>query len=186
VIGFTIATYTYVNMQGFIVTFGNLSPTDVSLMYSVSLAVQIPLIGLFGAVSDRVGRRPIMLAGIVAVAVSVFPTFALVTSGNVWLGFAGLIVMAVSIGIYAGPFTAAITEMMPITTRYSSISIAYGIAVAIFGGTAGYVVAFLRELTGDTVAPAIFCILAATVTFGTVLRMRETAPGGDRHVDVDV
>lgn len=164
-------------MQGFIVTFGDLSPIDVSLMYSLSLVVQIPLIGVFGAVSDRVGRRPVMMVGIVAVGLSVFPTFALVTSGSVLLGFLGLSLMAVSIGIYAGPFTAAITEMMPITTRYSSISISYGLAVAIFGGTAGYVVAFLRERTGDTVAPAIFCILAVSVTFATVLRMRETAPG---------
>ncbi|WP_456695582.1 MFS transporter [Aeromicrobium sp. P5_D10] len=181
VVGFTIANYTYINMQGFVVTFGDLSPIDVSLMYSLSLLVQIPLIGVFGAISDRVGRRPVMLAGIIAIGLSVFPTFALVTSGSVWLGFLGLALMAASIGMYAGPFTAAITEMMPIATRYSSISISYGLAVAIFGGTAGYIVAFLREQTGDTVAPALFCIAAVGVTLGTVLRMRETAPSLSRE-----
>lgn len=186
VVGFTIANYAYVNMQGFIVTFGDLPSTTVSVMYSASLVVQIALIGAFGALSDRVGRRPVLLAGSVAMAVVVLPAFWLVTSGQAGLAFLGLVLMAVSIGMYAGPFTTAITEMMPVATRYSLISIAYGLAVAIFGGTAGFVVAYLREVTGSTVAPAFFCIAAAVVTLVAVLTLRETAPSRSGPVEEEV
>ncbi|MFI9630635.1 MFS transporter [Streptomyces sp. NPDC052042] len=178
VAGFTIATYTYVNMQGFIVTYGDLDSTDVSLIYSLSLVVQIPLIGVFGALSDRVGRRPVLLAGIIAIALSAFPTLALVSTGNAWFGLLGLTLMAVAIAVYAGPFTAAITEMMPVATRYSALSIAYGLAVAVFGGTAGFVVAYLRDVTGSALAPALFCIAACLVTLGTVLRIGEPSLQG--------
>jgi MFS transporter, MHS family, proline/betaine transporter len=186
VVGFTIANYAYINMQGFIVTFGDLPSTTVSVMYSASLVVQIALIGAFGALSDRVGRRPVLLAGSVAMAVVVLPAFWLVTSGQAGLAFLGLVLMAVSIGMYAGPFTTAITEMMPVETRYSLISIAYGLAVAIFGGTAGFVVAYLREVTGASVAPAFFCIAAAIVTLVAVLTLRETAPGHDRRAEEEI
>ncbi|MET2828478.1 MFS transporter [Mesorhizobium shangrilense] len=174
VCGFTIVTYAYVNMQSYIPAVTGLSAGTAQWLYSLSLAVQIPLIGFFGFLSDKVGRKPLMLAGAVLLTVCPIPVFALVATGSTPLVLLALIIVSVSIAVYAGPFTAAITELMPRRTRYTALSVSYGLAAALFGGTAGYVVTWLRFYTASPNAPAIYAAIAAALTLITVISTPET------------
>lgn len=81
VVGFTIMSYTYVNMQSYIVTVSDLSQGTAVALYSLSLLVQLGMIGLFGRLSDRVGRKPVLVAGAALMVVVTYPSFLLISSG---------------------------------------------------------------------------------------------------------
>ncbi|MEU7749349.1 MFS transporter [Nonomuraea sp. NPDC049158] len=174
VVGFTIMSYTYVNMQSYIVTVSDLSQGAAVALYSLSLIVQLGVIGLFGRLSDRIGRKPVLIAGAALMVVATYPSFLLISSGSTGLILAGLMLMAVAIAVYAGPFTTVITELMSRRTRYTALAVSYGFAVAVFGGTAGFVVAWLRQAMGSSLAPALFGVVAAVITLITALTTRET------------
>lgn len=173
VVGFTISTHAYLNMQSFIVSTTGLSARDTSVIFTITYAIQVPLIILSGWLSDRVGRKILLAIGSVGLLISVWPMFLLVNQGTVASVFLGLLLVSFFLAVYAGPFTASLAELMPRRTRFSSLSIAYAFTAATFGGTAGYVVAWLKESVGDF-APALYATIAAAVTFTTVALMRRS------------
>jgi len=181
VCGFTIVTYAYVNMQSFIPAVTTLSNGTAQWLYAISLAVQIPLIGFFGTLSDRIGRKPLLFTGAALLVLCPIPAFKLIATGSLPLVLLALLMVSISIAVYAGPFTAAITELMPRRTRYTALSVSYGFAAALFGGTAGYVVVWLRFQTGSPIAPAIYASIAAIITLITVFSTPETIRRNIEH-----
>jgi len=106
----------------------------------------------FAALSDRVGRRPMLIAGSALFVVAAYPLFLLLNSGSLTAG----------------------VELFATRVRYSGFSVGYNIAVAGFGGTTPYVVTWLTGATG-ALAPAFYLMGAALLSLLTVLGLRETA-----------
>ena len=77
--------------------------------------------------------------------------------------------------IYVSTAVSAGVELFATTVRYSGFSIGYNICVAGFGGTTPYVVTWLTAHTGSNTAPAIYLMVAAVISLGTVLTLAETA-----------
>jgi MFS transporter, MHS family, proline/betaine transporter len=133
--------------------------------------------------SDRVGRRPLLVAGAVALLVLTVPVTALLRRGEP----GGLLLGYALIGLALGTLvpSAFLAELFPTPLRYSGLSLTYGLASALFGGTAPALATFLVRRTGDTLSPAwyatgltvvaIACVLAAPETVG-----RPLDAGGDR------
>jgi metabolite-proton symporter len=149
----------------------------------IGSVVQFAVIPMIGALSDRVGRRPLYLVGAVGVAVWSFVFFNLVGSRS-----EGLIILAVLVGLllhalmYA-PQAAFFSELFGTSVRYTGASVGYQLA-SIFAGALAPIIAV--KLLGSTEAPnttavAIYMTVASVLTVISVLFARETARSSLSH-----
>jgi MHS family proline/betaine transporter-like MFS transporter len=151
------------------------SKTHAFLSITVASLVALILILPLAALSDRVGRRPMLIAGSLAFAILGYPLFVLLDSGSLAAAIAAHCGLAVIESIYVSTAVAAGVELFATRVRYSGFSVGYNICVAAFGGTTPYVVTWLTAETGDNVAPAYYIVAAAVVSLLTILTIRETA-----------
>jgi MHS family proline/betaine transporter-like MFS transporter len=141
----------------------------------VGLVTLTVCIAAFGALSDRIGRKPLLIASAAAFLVLSWPVMALLQHGGVAGVYAGQILIGVVLAMFSGPGPAALSELFPTKLRYSTMSIGYNFAVMAFGGTAPFVATGVVELTGSGMAAALLPIVSAAVTLAVVAGMRETA-----------
>ena len=137
------------------------------------LVVASAVAPMFGRLSDRVGRRRVLLAGTVTLLAVTVPASSLVQRGDTVDMLLGYSLIGLALGSLA--LTAFLAELFPTKLRYSGLSLTYGIASALFGGTAPFVAAFLTQQTGNVQLPAWYatCVTAAAVV--CVLIAPETA-----------
>jgi MHS family citrate/tricarballylate:H+ symporter-like MFS transporter len=131
----------------------------VTLCIGVSNFIWLPLAG---ALSDRIGRRPILLAFTALTIVSAYPALT-------WLvhspSFERMLVVELFLSFlysgYNGAMVVALTEVMPADVRTVGFSLAYSLATAVFGGFTPAIATGLIEATGDRAAPGLWMTLAA-------------------------
>ena len=128
-------------------------------------AIQLVLIPVFGAMSDRHGRLPIAFVAAAAMLVVFYPLFswlAAVPTLQTLLIVQGII--GVLMAAYMGPLGALMAELFPARMRTTGLSISYAFAVAIFGGLAPLFNTWIISVTGNKLAPAFYLILAAAIS----------------------
>ena len=151
------------------------SKTDAFISITVACLVAIVLILPLASLSDRIGRRPLLITGAVAFVVLGYPLFALLNSGSLAAAIAAHCGLAVIECIYISAAVSAGVELFVTRVRYSGFAVGYNVCVALFGGTTPYIVTWLTRHTGNTFAPAFYVIGAAVISLITVLTLRETA-----------
>ncbi|MEV3905860.1 MFS transporter [Mycobacterium sp. NPDC050551] len=144
---------------------------SVTLASLVALVLILPL----AALSDRIGRRPLLIAGAVAFAVGAYPLFLLLNSGSVVAAVVAHCLLAAIESVYVAAAVTAGVELFATRVRYSGFSIGYNISVAVFGGTTPYVVTWLISETGNNLTPAVYLVVAAVVSVATLFTLRESA-----------
>jgi len=155
--------------------------TDLGFSQPVSYAVTVSgllviavLVPFMGLLSDKVGRKPVMIAGCVGFIVLTYPALMLMGSGNILAATIAMILLGLFMAAYDGASSAAMAELFPTNIRYGSMAIAYNLSVAVFGGITPYFATFLIVSSGNRFAPAFYVMAAAAVTLVVVLRARET------------
>lgn len=130
-----------------------------------------------GVMSDRVGRKPVMLFATVGFLLAVLPAYFVIIN---WRSLAALLFGAALLqafqSLYAGPVLVTITEGLPRSVRSGGLAIIYAVPILIFGGSAQFVVKALIKLTGSAYAPAGFIAGALSVAAIAMIFVRETAP----------
>ncbi|MCV7282057.1 MFS transporter [Mycolicibacterium flavescens] len=151
------------------------SRTDAFVSMTLASLVALVLILPLAALSDRVGRRPMLIAGSAAFIVFGYPLFLLLNSGSVVAAVAAHCGLAAIESIYVSTAVSAGVELFATRVRYSGFSIGYNICVAGFGGTTPYIVTWLTAASGDNLAPAWYLIAAAVISLIVVLTLTESA-----------
>jgi len=172
----TVAYYiALIYMTSYMINIGKLSQPTALWISTLGLAFMIVQLPFWGALSDRVGRRPLMIFSCASFIVLGYPFFLLASSGSVGLAILGELLMMICYAPYAATCASFLTEIIPTRVRYTSMSFGYNTAVAIFGGFAPFIATWLVRETGSSVAPALYLIAAAIITGIAVIRCRETA-----------
>ncbi|HEY3685379.1 MAG TPA: MFS transporter [Streptosporangiaceae bacterium] len=148
---------------------------DASISAVIAMTVVCVLIPLFGALSDRVGRKPMLTASCVASIVLAYPVFAWMNSGSLAAAIGGHVVLGILLALFISTSLAAMNELFATRVRYGGFSIGYNISVSAFGGTAPFIVSLLITATGNPVAPAFYVIGTALVTLAVIPTVMETA-----------
>jgi MHS family proline/betaine transporter-like MFS transporter len=151
--------------------------TKFDAFVSITLACLVALILILplAALSDRIGRRPLLIGGSVAFAGLGYPLFLLLTSGSLTAAITAHCLLAAIESVYISCAVSAGVELFATRVRFSGFSVGYNVCVALFGGTTPYVVTWLTATTGNSIAPAFYLMAAAVISLLTVLTLRETA-----------
>jgi MFS transporter, MHS family, proline/betaine transporter len=143
---------------------------------AISLACMIVLIPIFGALSDHIGRRPIMVGALILYFVLSYPLFSWMYANP---SFTSLIVVQILLcsllGAFFGPMSTASAEQFQVHVRSTGLGIAYNLAVMIFGGFAPFFVTWLIQVTGLPVAPAFYVMFGAAAGLLASLFLKERA-----------
>ncbi|KWX22536.1 major facilitator transporter [Mycolicibacterium wolinskyi] len=154
-------------LSGYFVSYvqvtGNLSREQSLLANAVAMAMYAVLLPIGGMIGDRVGRKPMLIAGSVALALLSVPCFMLVTSGSLPLAIAGQLLFVVPMCIYGGGCYTFFVEIFTTETRFTSAAISYNVGYAAFGGTAPFIGTMLVSKTGLSAAPGVYMAAAAAV-----------------------
>lgn len=157
-------------------------PAGVSMLATLVTGLTMAVMSLVGGwLSDRYGRKMVMIIPRVLLALAAYPAFMLITyqqTGTALLLMVALLVTLHSLN--AGVMLGMIPESFPRRVRSIGLSFSYAVAVTIFGGTAQFVVTWLISVTGSPMAPAWYLVVANAVAVIAMLLMRET-----RHVSLD-
>lgn len=176
-IHWTVAFYILLSyMPTFMRLHGHLTAADALWSNTIGLVVLMVLIPPLGALSDRVGRKKLLLISCAAFIILPIPFFRVILANP---GLAVVVILQMifgaAIAFFSGPGPAAIAELFPTRSRSTWMTPAYALAVAIFGGFAPFVATWLIRLTGSPMAPTYYVMAAAVVSFLVILSFRETA-----------
>jgi MHS family citrate/tricarballylate:H+ symporter-like MFS transporter len=162
----TMTTVSFYFITAYTPTFGtqqlHLSSTSslvVTLCVGLSNLIWLPVMG---AVSDRIGRRPLLILFTLLTLATAYPALA-------WLidapSFARLLVVELWLsflyGSYNGAMVVFLTEIMPVEVRTAGFSLAYSLATAIFGGFTPAISTYLIQMTGNRAVPGLWLSFAA-------------------------
>jgi metabolite-proton symporter len=174
-IGTDVAFYTFVLfILSYVTTTLGLPRTLGLTAVMVGSALQLVLIPLFGALSDRVGRRPVYLAGAVGAAVWVFAFFALLDTKQTPLVILAAVGGLVFHAMMYGPQAAFVTELFSTRLRYSGASLGYQVAGVLGGGLAPLISLALLEKYDTPIAICVYVAAALGLTVVALLFAPET------------
>jgi MFS family permease len=156
---------------------GELDSLLVTCCIGLSNFVWLPLMG---ALSDRVGRRPLLLAAALLTLLSAWPALAWLTRAP---SFARLLLvgewLSLLYGSYNGAMVAALVELMPAEVRTTGFSLAYSMATAVMGGFTPAACTWLIQLTGHRAAPALWLSAAAALGLAATLALSRRGRRGE-------
>ncbi len=152
----------------------HVSASTALALNSLALFSMLFLTPLAGALSDRIGRKPVLFLGAAGFALFAWPVFWFINTPHLPTILAGQLAFALFMSCYgAGP--AFLVEAFPKHVRCSGLSIGYNLSQSIFGGTVPMVAVFLIKITGNPLAPAFYLMAAGAVSLAMALLIGKEA-----------
>ena len=141
---------------------------------TVSMAVLLPLMLGVGWLSDRIGRRTIMLAATAFAVVTAWPLFRLMHSPDAAIVLLGQLGFVLSVGAFIGCQPSLMVEAVPAHIRCTAIALGYNVTLGLVGGLSPLVATWLVHRTGNDYSPAFMIMAAATTSFLALLSFKES------------
>ncbi|MBC3985342.1 MFS transporter [Streptomyces buecherae] len=140
-----------------------------------TMVVLMCLVNQVGRLNDRIGRKPLLAAGMGGFILLSVPAFWLLQEGSFAAVTAGMLMLGLPLVCLLGTMSAVLPALFATNVRYGSLSIGYNLAASLFGGTTPLVITGLISLTGSDMMPAVYAIVAASVGLVAVVFIKETA-----------
>lgn len=135
------------------------------------VAVIVPL----GALSDRIGRKPLLITASLGFSFLSVPAVMLIQQGSLGAQLAGIGILGLLLAVIISSISATLPALFPTAQRYSGFAIGYNVSTALFGGTAGVANEALIEATGNKLVPGFYLTAAGLIGLVAVLTFKETA-----------
>lgn len=173
---FNVSNYMLTSyMPSYLTGILGLSELSSLLLILVVMFVMMPLTLFWGHWNDRLGRRPVIWAGAIALIIMAIPCMMMIGSGNMMLVFLGLIILGVIHTCFSGSMPATLPALFPTDIRYSALAIGFNLSVSLFGGTTPLITTWLVSTTHNLMMPAYYLMGAGVIGVITVFTLRETA-----------
>lgn len=149
--------------------------TESFLATTLALATYIAFIFGTGMLSDRFGRKTMLITASVLFIVFTVPAFLVLETAGFMMVLLVEIALGAMLTLNDGTLPSFLSELFPTRVRYTGFAVSFNLANALFGGTSLYICTWLIHVTGDNLAPAYYLVAAATVSLIAVLFAKETS-----------
>jgi MHS family proline/betaine transporter-like MFS transporter len=184
VIALNVVNYTLLSyMPTYVQTRLGLSETQALVLASVGQLFMMIFLPLSGAISDRVGRKPMWLVSMVGLFVVAIPMY-LIMPINFGLAIVAFMVLGLLYVPQLSTISATFPAMFPTQVRYAGFAIGYNVATSLFGGTAPLINDAFINLTKIDIFPAFYMMAACVVGVIAWLSMKETAGASIRGTEI--
>lgn len=175
ILGGTVTTYVANYMTTYAIATLHLSPS-VALAATVVGGTGTLLFSLFGGwLSDRIGRRPVMLTPRILIAIVILPLFLLLNARpSAATLFVATGLMTALTATSSASSLVVIPELLPRSIRATGLATAYAVGVSLFGGTTQFIITYLIEATGNPVSPAWYVMIANLITAAAMWTLPES------------
>jgi len=168
---YTAFIYTLTYLKGS----GRLSESDAFQLNTVSMLLLLCLMPLSAWLSDRIGRKPVLLASLLTLTLGTLPLFYLILHGTTTEIILGELGFALILGFSTGAIAATNVELIPSMVRCTGLAFAYNASIGLFGGSTPMINAWLIRSTESPMAPAFWGTVTALVSLLTLaLWVKET------------
>ena len=150
------------------------SPARALDINTISMVVLLPVMLAMGWLSDRVGRRPVMMGAAVLAVVAAWPLFWLMHGPTPAMELAGQLGFVLALGAYMGCQPAMMVEAAPAEVRCTAIALGFNVTMGILGGVSPLVATWLVERTGNDYSPAFMVMAAGLASLLALTTFRET------------
>lgn len=148
---------------------------DSQLATTISLVVYIAFIFLSGKISDRFGRKKMLITACVLFVVLTVPAFFLLNTAQFWIVLLVELVMCFILTINDGTLSSYLCETFPTEVRYTGFALSFNLANALFGGTAAMISTALIDATGSNMAPAWYMVFISLIALVAMILSKENS-----------
>ncbi|MCF8609527.1 MFS transporter [Gordonia sp. HY285] len=154
-----------------------------SIVILIGQLTMMALIPFFGALSDRVGRKPMWWTSLIGLFIFALPMYWLMGQGLAW-AIIGFLILGLLYLPQLSTISATFPAMFPTHVRYAGFAIAYNVSTAVFGGTAPLVNESVVSSSGWLEFPALYMMLACVIGMVALSFLKETAGASLRGTDI--
>jgi MHS family proline/betaine transporter-like MFS transporter len=142
----------------------------------IAIVFRTALTPPMGMLSDRIGRKPLVLSATLGFLLLSYPMFLWMIAAPGFVSLLGVqMAAALLMGVFSGPAPAMLSELFPTRVRTTSLSAGYNLVTALFGGFAPWIGAFLIRVTGQAIAPSYYVIACAAVSLLAISMIKDRA-----------
>lgn len=138
------------------------------------LMTMIIIIPVSSAVSDKFGRYPVLISGVLAIISSSYPVFLALESMNYGITLLSLVIFAGAVAFYLGPIPTTLVEIFPTKVRFTGVALSYNLSAAMFGGSAPMIAIMLTKNLENKYAFSFYLIFLGLLSFISLLNYKET------------
>ena len=150
-----------------------IAPQHALEINTVSMLVLLPCMIFMGALSDRIGRKPVLLAATLLAFVTALPLFWLMHHDHPGLVLLGQLGFVLSVGMFLGTQPTIMVEEVPAAIRCTAVALGYNVTLGVIGGVSPMMATWLVHRTENQLSPAFMIMIAAAISFVAILTFRE-------------
>lgn len=141
---------------------------DTLLIYSIALIFMIIIMPFSSYISDKIGRKPVLVISSLAIVFASYPMMWMLTEPGFKLSLASQILFASVVAFYMGPIPTTLVELFPTRVRFTGVALSYNLSAALFGGTAPMIGYWLINATQSHMSYAYYLIFFCMLTVVTL------------------